>query len=35
MNYQITPGVVVKADVQHFREDQDADRVDLGLGWSF
>jgi hypothetical protein len=25
MNYQITPGVVVKADVQHFREDQDAD----------
>lgn len=35
MNYQVTPGIVVKADVQHFHENQDADRVDLGLGWSF
>jgi hypothetical protein len=35
MNYQLIPGIVVKADVQYFHEDQDADRVDLGLGWSF
>jgi len=34
-NLQVTPGVVVKADWQRFRENKDADRVNLGLGWSF
>ena len=34
-NFQITPGVVVKADVQRFRANRDSDRVNLGLGWSF
>ena len=34
-NFQLTPGVVVKADVQRFRENKDANRFDLGLGWSF
>jgi hypothetical protein len=34
-NFQVSPGVVIKADVQRFRENKDADRVDLGLGWSF
>ncbi|WP_372524673.1 hypothetical protein [Piscinibacter sp.] len=34
-NFQLTPGVVVKADLQRFRENKDADRVNLGLGWSF
>jgi hypothetical protein len=27
--------VVVKADVQRFRENRDSDRINLGLGWSF
>jgi len=34
-NFQVTPGVVVKADVQRFRENKDANRLNLGLGWSF
>ena len=34
-NFQLTPGVVVKADVQRFRENKDANRANLGLGWSF
>lgn len=34
-NFQLTPGIVVKADLQRFREDRNADRFDLGLGWSF
>ncbi len=34
-NFQLTPGVVVKADLQRFRENNDADRVNLGIGWSF
>jgi hypothetical protein len=34
-NFQLTPGVVLKADVQRFHVNTDADRLDLGLGWSF
>ncbi len=34
-NLAIAQGVVVKADVQRFRESPQANRVDLGLGWSF
>ena len=34
-NYQVAQGIVVKADVQRFRENRDADRLNLGLGWSF
>ena len=34
-NFQVTPGIVVKADVQRFRENKDANRINLGLGWSF
>lgn len=34
-NWQVTQGIVVKADWQDFRENKDADRVNLGLGWSF
>ena len=34
-NFQLTPGVVVKADYQRFRENKDNNRVNLGLGWSF
>jgi hypothetical protein len=34
-NLQLTPGIVVKADVQRFRENRDADRLNLGVGWSF
>ena len=34
-NFQVTPGVVVKADMQRFRVNSDANRVNLGLGWSF
>ena len=34
-NFQLTPGVVVKADVQRFGEARDQNRVNLGLGWSF
>jgi hypothetical protein len=34
-NFQLTPGIVVKADVQRFRENSDNNRLNLGLGWSF
>jgi hypothetical protein len=34
-NLQIAQGIVVKADVQRFRENADMNRVNLGLGWSF
>lgn len=34
-NFQVTPGVVLKADVQRFRENTLNNRFDLGLGWSF
>ena len=34
-NFQVAPGVVVKADYQRFRENTDMSRVNLGLGWSF
>jgi outer membrane murein-binding lipoprotein Lpp len=34
-NFQLTQGIVVKADVQNFRETKDANRINLGLGWSF
>lgn len=34
-NFQVTPGIVVKADLQRFRENSDANRLNLGLGWSF
>ncbi|WP_428423204.1 hypothetical protein [Methylibium sp.] len=34
-NFQLTPGVVLKADVQRFRENTLNNRFDLGLGWSF
>jgi hypothetical protein len=34
-NFQLSPGIVVKADLQKFRDERDSDRVDLGLGWSF
>jgi hypothetical protein len=34
-NFNIGSGVVVKTDYQWFRDNRDADRFDLGLGWSF
>jgi hypothetical protein len=34
-NMQVAQGVVLKADYQRFRENRDADRVNLGVGWSF
>ena len=34
-NFQLTPGIVLKADLQRFKQDHDADRFDLGIGWSF
>ena len=34
-NFNIGSGIVLKADLQRFRENRDRDRVDLGLGWSF
>ena len=34
-NFSIGSGVVLKADYQRFRENRDADRFDLGFGWSF
>jgi len=34
-NFQLTPGVVVKADVQRFKQNKDNNRVNLGLGWAF
>ena len=34
-NFQVSQGIVLKADYQRFRENTDPDRVNLGLGWSF
>ena len=34
-NLQLTPGIVLKVDWQHFDQNRDADRSNLGLGWSF
>ena len=34
-NFQVTQGIVVKADVQKFRSSRDLDRFNLGLGWAF
>ncbi|HEU5294002.1 MAG TPA: hypothetical protein VFU71_04360 [Burkholderiaceae bacterium] len=34
-NFQLTPGVVVKADYQWFSVNRDANRFNLGLGWAF
>ncbi len=34
-NFQVTQGIVVKADVQKFRSNRELDRLNLGLGWSF
>ena len=34
-NFYIGSGIVLKADYQRFRDNRDANRFDLGLGWSF
>ena len=34
-NFKLNSSVVIKADVQRFKEASDNDRFDLGLGWSF
>ncbi|HEV7576659.1 MAG TPA: hypothetical protein VGO85_11490 [Caldimonas sp.] len=34
-NFYVGGGIVLKADYQRFRENRDADRFDLGVGWSF
>lgn len=34
-NLNVGQGVVLKADVQRFKENKQRDRLDLGLGWSF
>ena len=34
-NFQLAQGVVLKTDVQRFRENPARNRFDLGLGWSF
>ena len=34
-NFQVSQGIVVKADLQRFRSNSNLDRFDLGLGWSF
>ena len=34
-NFQLSQGIVVKADYQVFRENTDLNRFNLGLGWSF
>lgn len=34
-NFQLNPAVVFKADYQRFRVNRNADRLNLGLGWSF
>lgn len=34
-NFWLTRSVVIKADYQRFRVNKDANRVNLGLGWSF
>ena len=34
-NFNIGTGIVLKTDYQWFRDNSDANRFDLGLGWSF
>ena len=34
-NFAVGGSIVLKADYQRFRDNRDADRFDLGLGWSF
>ena len=34
-NFRIAQGVVLKTDVQRFRENKEGDRFNLGVGWSF
>jgi hypothetical protein len=34
-NFNLAPSVVIKADLQRFRQDRGNDRVNLGFGWSF
>ena len=34
-NFDIGSGVVLKADIQRFKQDKGLDRLNLGLGWSF
>ena len=34
-NFNVGPGIVFKADYQRFRVSSDADRFNLGMGWSF
>jgi hypothetical protein len=34
-NFQVSQGIVLKADYQRFRENTDLNRFNLGLGWSF
>jgi hypothetical protein len=34
-SFQLTPGIVLKADWQRFHANRDLDRTNLGLGWSF
>jgi hypothetical protein len=34
-NFYVGGGIVLKADYQRFRENRDANRFDLGVGWSF
>ena len=34
-NFEFAPGVVLKADVQRFKQNKDLNRLNLGLGWSF
>jgi hypothetical protein len=35
VNFYVTSGVVLKADIQRFKEDTAQNRLDLGVGWSF
>jgi hypothetical protein len=34
-NFQVSQGIVLKADYQRFRENTELNRFNLGLGWSF
>ena len=34
-NFNLTSGIVLKADYQRFKEDTGQNRFDVGLGWSF
>ena len=34
-NFQVSQGIVVKADYQRFRQKAELNRINLGLGWSF